>query len=114
MSEKDKANILAILDACDKISKYVEGISSAHQFFEEAIVFDATLMNFVVIGEMVDRISADVKKSHPDIDWRKIKDFRNIVSHDYLGIDAEEVWQIIHDHLPSLREKLIALLKEIR
>lgn len=53
------------------------------------------MMNFVVIGEMVDKISDEFKKSLSNIEWIKIKGFRNIVAHDYFGIDAEEVLQII-------------------
>jgi uncharacterized protein with HEPN domain len=47
---------------------------------------------FFVIGEMVDKLSEEIKRKHPEIEWIKIKGFRNIVAHDYFGIDAEEVW----------------------
>ncbi len=77
------------------------------------LVFDATLMNFVVIGEMVDRISPELKSRHTDLDWQRIKDFRNMVAHDYMGVDAEEVWQIIHANLPDLRTKIQAILGEL-
>lgn len=45
----------------------------------------------------------------PDIDWSRIKAFRNILAHNYFGIDADEVWQIIHQHLPDLEIKLKTL-----
>ena len=63
-----------------------------------------------VIGEMVDKISDEFKKSHSNIEWIKIKGFRNIVAHDYFGIDAEEVWQIIKNKIPSLRIEIAILL----
>jgi uncharacterized protein with HEPN domain len=110
MSKKDKANLLAIIDSIDKISFYVKDIASAVHYYKNDVVFDATLMNFVVIGEMVDRLSEYLKEQAPDIDWQKIKAFRNLVAHDYLGVDAEEVWQIIHNHLPLLKTKIQALL----
>ena len=110
MSKKDKANLLAILDAIEKILGYVQDIDSAGQYYQNALVFDATLMNFVVIGEMVDRLSASLKEQEPDIDWQRVKDFRNLVAHDYLGVDAEEVWQIIHSHLPILKTKIQSIL----
>jgi uncharacterized protein with HEPN domain len=68
------------------------------------------MMNFVVIGEMIDKISDDLKRKHPDIEWTKIKGFRNIVAHDYFGIDAEEVWQIVKNKIPSLKSDLKQLL----
>ncbi len=110
MSKKDKANLLAILDAIEKILGYVEDIDSAGQYHKNGLVFDATLMNFVVSGEMVDRLSASLKEKEPHIDWQRVKDFRNLVAHDYLGVDAEEVWQIIHNHLPILKTKIQSIL----
>jgi len=70
-------------------------------------------MNFVVIGEMVDRLSEELKDRYADADWQEIKGFRNIVAHDYLGVDADEVWQIVKTHLPVLRDHLLAILKEL-
>jgi uncharacterized protein with HEPN domain len=64
------------------------------------------MMNFIVIGEMVSRISDSTKEANPNIDWIRIKGFRNLVAHDYFGIDAEEVWQIINNDLPQLSEDI--------
>jgi len=56
-------------------------------------------MNFIIIGEMVTKVSEEFKNTYIKIDWKRIKDFRNFVAHDYFGIDAEEVWQIITNDL---------------
>lgn len=53
--------------------------------------FDASMMNFIIIGEMVSRLSDKFIEENSQIDWFKIRGFRNIVAHDYFGIDAEEV-----------------------
>jgi len=53
-----------------------------------------------------------LKQRYPDVDWQRMKDFRNLVAHDYLGVDAEEVWQIIHGDLPQVRSRLQAILGE--
>ena len=106
MSSRDEANLLAILDSIQRIREYTKGISSPDDFFKSSVVFDATLMNFVNIGEMADRVSISLRDQYNEVDWRKIKDFRNLVAHDYLGVDAEEVWQIIKTKLPELREQI--------
>ena len=113
MSKKDKANLLAILDSIEKILAYIQDTASPTQFYENSIVFDATLMNFVVIGEMVDRLSLELREQAPDIDWLKIKAFGNLVAHDYIGVDAEEVWQIVHKHIPDLKIRIQALLAKL-
>ena len=109
--KKDKANLLAIIDSIDKIQEYISGMVSPHEYYSSNVVFDATLMNFIIIGEMTDRISTEMKAKYQEIDWQKVKDFRNLVAHDYLGIDAEEVWQIIQNHLPLLKKNVEHILK---
>lgn len=113
MSNKDKANLLSMVEAVEKILEYIHGITSAKKYYRNRVVFDATLMNFIVIGEIVDRLSSELKEKYSEVDWQKVKDFRNLVAHDYLGIDAEEVWQIIHNHLPALQTSLQRILDEL-
>ena len=110
MLTKDHHCLETIIEAIDRIIEYTSGFDSADDFNNDYRNFDATMMNFVVIGEMVDKISDEFKKSHSNIEWIKIKGFRNIVAHDYFGIDAEEVWQIIKNKVPSLRIEITTLL----
>lgn len=66
---------------------------------------------FVVIGEMADKLSDDFQFSIRDkIDWIKIIGFRNIIAHNYFGIDAEEVWQIIGDSLIILEDTIKSII----
>jgi uncharacterized protein with HEPN domain len=110
MLTKDHHCLESIIEASDRIIEYTTGFNSADDFNNDYRNFDATMMNFVVIGEMVDKISGEFKKAHPKIEWNKIKGFRNIVAHDYFGIDAEEVWQIIKNKIPSLKIEITILL----
>jgi uncharacterized protein with HEPN domain len=52
--------------------------------------------NFSIIGKAVARIDKSFKDKHPSVDWREVKDFRNIIVHDYFGIDNSIVWDIMH------------------
>ena len=110
MSEKDEANLLAILDSIFKIEKFVKNIKDADSFYNDEKTFDAVLINFVIIGEAVTRLTEQFKNEENHIPWLKIKAFRNIVAHDYFGVDAEEVWQIIQSNLPNLKNKIKTLL----
>jgi len=70
------------------------------------------MMNFIVIGEMVDKLSEDLlNETFDKIDWLKVKEFRNTIAHNYFGIDAEEVWQIINSSLPKLKQDLESIIK---
>ena len=111
----DHHALLGIMDAINAIEQYSVSFTSADNFHDSRINFDATMMNFILIGEMVDRISDKFKTDHPDVDWTQIKGLRNIIAHDYFGVDAEEIWQIIKNQLPNLKtsaKKLLIFLKK--
>ena len=110
MLTKDQHCLESILEAIDRIIEYTSSINTADDFDNDHRNFDATMMNFVVIGEMIDKISDEFKKKHSEIEWIKIKGFRNLVAHDYFGIDAEEVWQIIKNKIPALKSDIKLLL----
>jgi len=113
MFEKDKLNLLSAVDAANKISVYSNGYNNADEFYENTRDFDAAMMNFIIIGEMVARLSDEFIEKYNDIDWHKIRGFRNIVAHNYFGIDAEEVWDIIQSHLPKLKNDLDKIVAEL-
>ena len=60
------------------------------------------------------RISEETKGINGDIPWKDIVGMRNIVAHDYQGIDAEEIWQIIEDDLHPLSQNVRKILKNFR
>jgi len=105
-------NSLAILEAIDKIEQYVQPHKSAEEWMNNQQSFDACLMNFVVIGEMAVKMSFDFIEENKNIEWHKIKAFRNIIAHDYFGIDYNEVWQIIQNKLPYLKTVIRNIIKK--
>ncbi len=66
-------------------------------------------MNFVIIGESFLRLNSDFIENNAEIEWYKIRGFRNLIAHDYFGIDVEEVWDIIQSKIPELT----AFIKEV-
>ena len=110
MSSKDENSLKAILEAISKIHRFTRDHSDPDSFNKDDKAFDAVMMNFIVIGEMVSRIGPSLKKANPQIDWNRIKGFRNLAAHDYFGIDAEEVWQIIVNDLTKLKNEIDNIL----
>ncbi|MEO8232315.1 MAG: HepT-like ribonuclease domain-containing protein [Ignavibacteriota bacterium] len=107
LSHKDSSCIMNMIDSIKKIQDYSEKFKSADGFYNDSISFDASMMNFIVIGEMVEKLSEKfILETENEIDWFKVKGFRNIIAHNYFGIDAEEVWQIINGSLLSLKHSL--------
>lgn len=100
---KDLDCLANILDSVEKIEMYSAHFKNADTLFEDSKSFDAILMNFIIIGEMVSKLTNDFKNKNNEIEWWKIRGLRNIVAHDYFGVDAEEVWQILHTKIPELK-----------
>lgn len=111
MSIKDTHRLESVLEAISKISKYTSKFQNHDEFINDEEAFDASMMNFIIIGEMVSKLSDDFKNIHNKTDWNRIKDFRNLVAHDYFGIDAEEVWQIITNDLTKLEKDILTIFK---
>ncbi len=108
---KDRGYLSGILDSIEKITNYAGHFENADDFFDDSQAFDAALMNFVIIGEMVSKLSDGfIASTQHLIDWHKIKGFRNIIAHNYFGIDAEEVWQIIRNKLEPLKQEISKLV----
>lgn len=105
-------NLTALMEAIEKIETYSRDFENADAFYHDSKSFDASMMQFVVIGEVVARLDEDFKEEHGNIPWQKIKNFRNIVAHDYFGIDAEEIWDIIQEKLLPLKVDIVALIQE--
>ncbi|MEW5842265.1 MAG: HepT-like ribonuclease domain-containing protein [Bacteroidota bacterium] len=106
IKQKDKNCLQNILDSINKINSYTQLFQNADELYNDNKSFDAVLMNFVIIGEMVAKLSDEFKENNSKVDWSNIKGFRNIIAHQYFGIDAEEVWGIILNELPILKREL--------
>jgi uncharacterized protein with HEPN domain len=90
-----------ILESCHKILEYTK-VMSFTEFAADQKTIDAVIRNFEIIGEAASRLPEDFKALHQDIDWVRVRGFRNRIVHDYFGIDNSIVWQIKETYLPQL------------
>ena len=110
MSKRETKLLLEdVLEAIIHIQKYTGNISF-EQFAERGMIYEATLYNFGIVGEAVSQTPAGYKLIHTEIDWVKIKDYRNILIHEYFGVNDLIVWDTIKIDLPDLKEKIQHLL----
>lgn len=107
----DRLYLIHILECIERVERYTS--EGRQAFLDDTKTQDATVRNLQVLAESTKRISEELKAAHPEVEWRKIAGFRNILVHDYLGIDHERVWLIIQNELPSLKMTVEALLEEL-
>ncbi len=82
-------------------------------FIASPMMQDATLRNFQTLSEATQRLSDDLKGKAADVEWRRISAFRNVLVHDYLGIDLDRIWQIVQNDLPGLKHAVSGLLNTL-
>jgi len=100
------------------ISEYIRRIEiytylGRDDFLQSIIIQDAVIRNFENIGESSKHLSQELKQRYSDIPWRRIAGFKNILAHDYLNVDMEEVCNVIENDLPDLKSKIEIILRDI-
>jgi len=107
----DKARLLHILDAISEIEEYTKGFDF-EQFFRVSMARFASIKQLEIIGEAANHVSIEVLEKYPEIEWRRIIALRNILIHEYFGVDAKIVWDILQQDLPGLKKTVELILKE--
>ncbi len=98
-----------ILVAARKIREFTAGMS-LDSFTKDAKTLDAVIRNLEIIGEAVKRLPEEMRGSTSNVDWRKIAGLRDILIHEYFGINVEVVWDIVEHKLPGLEAVVQRLL----
>ncbi len=108
---KDDSVYLSHIKEC--IRRIEENTRAGQEaFLESHTLQDAVLRNLQTMSEATQRLSDAVKNSQPEIEWARIAAFRNVLVHNYLGIDLQLVWEILTRDLPSLKQVVLELLGE--
>jgi uncharacterized protein with HEPN domain len=109
----DLMYLLNIHEYIGKIQKYTEEIDSPEEFYEinDQMNFNGTINLLANIGENVSKISSDLKSEYAEIEWRQIKDFRNKIVQDYVGIDLILTYDIVRNDQAELQRKIEKIVK---
>lgn len=112
MPERDQLAYLEdVLKSCEKIINYSSG-KTFEEFCREEMMLDAIIRNLEIIGEAVKHISDSIKLSYPDVEWKKIAGLRDVLVHEYFGINHRILWDITDIKIRELKEKITLIIQK--
>lgn len=100
-----------IIESAEKINNFIEK-RDFEAFCNDEGIFDAVLMNLLIIGEATKKLPSKMTAAMPDVDWSGAAGLRDIIAHHYFGIDANLVWDIINNYVPIIQDAAIALREQ--
>ena len=105
----DRLYLIHIGECIARIEAYTA--EGREAFLQDTKTQDAVLRNLHTLSESAQRLSEELRETFSDVDWRGMIAFRNIVVHDYLGIDLARIWDIVARDIPFLKARLAAMLE---
>ncbi len=110
---KDDAVYLRHIAEC--IRRIEENIAGGRDLFLTThSLQDATLRNLQTLSEATQRLSEAMKATRPEVEWARIGAFRNVLAHNYLGIDLDLIWEIIERDVPELKRVVAEMLRDVK
>jgi uncharacterized protein with HEPN domain len=107
----ERARLLHAIEAIDAIQRYT--VEGREAFFADDKTRDAVIRNIEILGQAVKGISDDTRALEPAVPWRKIAGMRDVLIHEYFGVELGLVWDVVEDELPVLRPQLERLSERL-
>lgn len=104
----DRLYLIHIKECIERIEEYTKDGKKA--FFESTLIQDAVIRNLQVMAESTQRLSDDIKKTGAEVKWRDISRFRNVLVHNYLGVDLDNIWDIVKRDVSKLKIHIADML----
>jgi uncharacterized protein with HEPN domain len=111
VSKDVKVFIAHILESISLIEKYTFQISKA-DFLKSPQVQDAVIRRLEIMGEAMKNIPVDFRDKYPDVPWREIAGMRDILIHEYFGVDLELTWATVKDNLAAVKHVLSRIIEK--
>ncbi|GIO36817.1 DUF86 domain-containing protein [Paenibacillus antibioticophila] len=106
----EKVYLTHILECIENIFEFTQ--TGKEEFFRQRIIQDAVIRNLEIMGEATKKISKEYRNQYLNIPWREMAGLRDVLIHDYFGVDIQAVWSVVKNELPGLHKQIKVLLNE--
>lgn len=101
-----------IQEAIRRVNEYTR--DGEDEFFARTLVQDAVVRNLEIIGEATKNLSREMRDRYPDVPWKNMAGMRDVLIHNYLGVDLSTVWEVIGKRLPEVERRIAVILDDLR
>ena len=108
--KRDHLYLKHILHAVEKINEYVK--VGYNEFMSQSSWQDAVIRQLEIVGEATKHISKEFRELHDGVPWRRIAGLRDVLIHDYMGVDIDAVWQITQKEIPKLESYIKDIIED--
>ena len=109
--KNDRIYLKHILDAIRKVKQYAS--VGYEEFMTHSHWQDAVIRQLEIVGEATKRLSEESRNQYPAVPWRRIAGLRDVLIHDYMGIDLEAVWEVTQQRIPELEGQIQGILRKM-
>lgn len=100
-----------IVESIEQIEEYYEEIETEEKFMHDQKTQDAIVRRLEIIGEATKNIPTDSRSKFPEVPWKKVAGLRDVLTHEYFGVNIERVWTIIEKDLPGLKKQIEKIIQ---
>ena len=111
--DKDLFRLGHICESIEKIEYLARMLHNQDNFESKWVEQDAIIRNLEIIGEAAINISDDLKRKYPNVSWKEIRGMRNIVTHQYFGVELSEIWSTVVNDIPLLKNQIQKIIEDL-
>jgi len=113
MNKDPKVFLAHIMESIGLIEEYSES-KTIQDFMRSKSLQDMIIRRIEIIGEAVKYLPDDIKDSHSEVPWKKVAGMRDVLIHQYFGVDIEATWDVVEKDIPELKSKLLRIQEELK
>lgn len=107
---EDQTFLGHILESIEAVESYTLNVSKA-KFLKDYIIQDAVIRRFEIMGGATKHLSESFRARNADVQWKQVAGMRDVLAHEYFGIDLNFVWHAVKYDMPKFKKQILKMIK---